>query len=98
MPDFKVGDKVSWGSQAGGCHTKKAGKILLVLQPGVRPLAALETYVGTLGGVFKTYITHAIDARTLPRKTESYIIEVPAKGKGKARLYWPLVSRLVKED
>lgn len=88
---FKVGDVVSWGSQAGGYHTKKEGKVLLIVPPGDRPH---QTMLKSDNVSEMTYNTHAIDPRTLWRKEESYIIEVPAKGKGKPRLYWPLLSSL----
>jgi hypothetical protein len=31
---FKVGDRVEWTSQAGGCTRTKAGEVLVVLSPG----------------------------------------------------------------
>lgn len=91
---FKVGDPVVWSSQAGGCKTTKAGRVLLVVPAGVRPYKALENALGSLSAVLHGYICHAIDARTLPRKEESYIVEVPGKPKGKWRLYWPTVPNL----
>lgn len=85
---LKVGDEVEWSSQAGGFEQKKRGKVVAVVPPGIRPynlLSAMDLHNRN---------THAIDPRSFGRKQESYIIEVPGKGKGAAKLYWPLIGRL----
>lgn len=89
---LKVGDRVRWGSQAGGYHMVKEGTVKIVVPPDIRPynlLASMDLH---------NLRTHAIDPRTMARKTESYIIEVSGKGKAMGQLYWPLVSKLEKID
>lgn len=85
---LKVGDEVEWSSQANGNYMKKRGKVVLVVPPGIRPYHLLASMD------LRNRNTHAIDPRTMHRQTESYIIEVPSKGKGAPKLYWPLISRL----
>lgn len=85
---LKVGDEVEWSSQAGGFEQKKRGKVVAVVPPGIRPYNLLASMD------LRNRNTHAIDPRTMHRDAESYIIEVPGKGKSVAKLYWPLISRL----
>jgi hypothetical protein len=86
---FKVGDKVTWESQAGGCTRTKTGNVVAIVQPGVNPgkLHFLKAAgVGTLSRRFDGW----------PRKAISYLVAVrPGKTeKSSPVLYWPLASKL----
>lgn len=99
---FKVGDKVTWDSQANGSCTKKTGVVILVVPPKTRPGNILPDDV-------RAAHTTTIDPRSIGRPHESYVVSVhpsiasrhltggrvignhpPAK----RRLYWPNVSAL----
>jgi hypothetical protein len=82
MQQFKVGDKVQWSSQAQGSMATKRGTVIGVIPPGGHWAFGPEHgYVSHYGGGDM-------------RNHESYLVRVPAKGKGKPHLYWPRVSAL----
>jgi hypothetical protein len=81
-PLFKVGDKVTWSSQANGHRTTKVGTVVDVVPSGERPewhKRAVE-------------ISSAWSRKNMsgPRKHESYLIVTH----NPKRLYWPVVDRL----
>ena len=84
---FNRGDKVKWSSQSMGNHVKKAGVIVAVIPPIVKP--DITQYVSD----------HSVQF-TNPgyRDKESYLISVAPKEGSKARpkLYWPVASLLKK--
>jgi hypothetical protein len=76
---FRVGDSVSWRSQAGGYWKEKVGVVVFVVPAGVPPhhvLRSSDDFHGdfALGG----------------RDHETYLVQI---GKSK-NLYWPRVSAL----
>lgn len=81
--EFKVGDKVTWVSQAGG-HTKvKSGVVEEVVKPGGRP--SREAFESL-------YTGNGIGA---PRKHQSYVVRVPgATSKAAGAVYWPRAASL----
>ena len=82
---FKIGDKVSWTSSAGGISKTKTGEVVHIISskkyPNFRMLndkyKSKDAYGG---GIFRDH--------------ESYIILVPHQRNGKPTLYWPRVSGL----
>jgi hypothetical protein len=86
---FKTGDNVSWSSQANGSPKIKTGEVVFVLPARSTPYR----FVNELKSKFNCA---AVDARTLSRDHESYLVAVPARKKGKPRLYWPRVNGLIK--
>ncbi|PKH21447.1 hypothetical protein CIG19_16760 [Enterobacterales bacterium CwR94] len=79
---FKLGDEVSWISSASGITKKKIGNVVDVIAPGV--------------SVHKSKFKDDLDASTIPRKEESYVVCVgPRPGsRAKPKYYWPRVSAL----
>ena len=91
---FKVGDRVSWSSQAGGFIKVKYGDVVAVVPARAPPGPHRAAVVERLGcGIDRC------DGGGLMRRHESYLVLVAAGG-GKARpkLYWPVVSRLKKVE
>lgn len=89
---FKVGDKVRWTSQSQGYVREKRGKVVAAIQAHEHPME-------TAAQLAETGFNDAWIAYSLPRNHESYLVAVPTKsGRGKPRLYWPLVSLLRKDD
>ena len=86
---FKIGDSATWISQANGCTKEKRGTVVFVIPPHVTPYRAVSD-------LREKFNAAAVDARTLSRDHESYLVAVPAKKNGKPRLYWPRVSSLSK--
>lgn len=82
MSKFKLGDEVSWSSSAGGFTKKKIGDVVEVIPAGV--------------SIMKSRFRAELDASTLPRAYESYIICVGPKpgSRAKPKYYWPRVSAL----
>jgi hypothetical protein len=68
-----VGDEVSWVSQAGGHSKRKAGRVVQVVPPKAMPCKKFADALRSSG---------------LPRKEESYVVQVGKK------LYWPRVNLL----
>ncbi|MDN7577451.1 hypothetical protein QZM25_33080 [Burkholderia contaminans] len=81
--EFKVGDKVTWVSQAGG-HTKvKSGVVEEIVKPGARP--SREAFESL-------YTGNGIGA---PRNHQSYVVRVPgATAKAAGAVYWPRAASL----
>lgn len=79
---FKEGDEVIWSSQAGGRLKEKVGEVVEVLPAGK--------------SILKSRFRHDLDASTLPRDEESYIVCVGPKpgSRAKPKYYWPRVSAL----
>lgn len=91
---FKIGDKVEWTSSAAGTTKTKQGSVIAVLPEGGMPRDVIRLEEQRLYKVM-------VDARSLYRNHESYLVSVPTKsGRGRPRLYWPRVSalKLVKEE
>lgn len=80
--EFKLGDEVSWSSQAGGFEKVKIGVVVDVISAGE--------------SILKSKFRRELDASTLPRKEESYVVCVGAKpgSRAKPKYYWPRVSEL----
>jgi hypothetical protein len=81
---FKIGDVVTWGSQAAGSWKVKTGAIVAVVPSGSVP---------DRDKFKKLYKGSGIG---FPRKHESYVVEVykdPVKMTGHA-IYWPLAAKL----
>lgn len=86
MNTFKLGNKVTWRSQAGGSWKTKTGVVTVVVPPNVSFQNACH----------KVGLTHKLSKRKnaygLSRNHESYGVLVGKK------LYWPLVSKLQLAD
>lgn len=82
MSKFKLGDEVSWSSSANGSTKKKIGDVVEVIPADV--------------SIRTSKFWGELDASTVPRKEESYIVCVgPSPGsKAKPKYYWPRVSAL----
>lgn len=78
---FKLGDEVSWTSQANGGFTKKIGVVVEVIPAG-KPISSSKFTTLSGGGA--------------PRKEESYVVCVGPKpsSRAKPKYYWPRVSAL----
>ena len=78
---FKVGDEVTWESQANGGWAKKIGYVVEVIPAG-KPISSSKFSTLSGGG--------------LPRKEESYVVCVGPKpdSRAKPKYYWPRVSAL----
>jgi hypothetical protein len=95
---FKVGDKVTWDSQAGGGWTSKAGEVVAVVPPfdgdarytlwEMAPMS-LKSPKGLTAGA---PVYAMFDG--WQRDHECYLVLVPHPGKGKPSLYCPRVSAL----
>jgi hypothetical protein len=101
MSCFKVGDNVSWESQAAGSLIRKKGKLVAVVPKGVSPR---DTDFGKAHNFFMywgrtTTENYRIMFDGWPRNHESYLVEVPGGKTAKAtsKLYWPRISQLKKE-
>jgi len=86
--DLKVGEPVSWSSQAGGNVRHKTGFVFAEIPSKtdagnvIRAAEQAGTHRSTYGG-------------GIPRNHVSYVIVVPAKtSKGLPVLYWPVASNL----
>jgi hypothetical protein len=93
---LKVGDKVKWASQAGGVWKDKEGVVVAVIaggrDSGERANAEIKarTQAGTHRSAF---------GGGWARDHESYVVEVRQGGpKSKPVLYWPVASKLRKDD
>ena len=82
---FKVGDYVVWSSQAGGVWKHKIGRVAQVVEAMGMPNRAKFISLYRKNGV------------GLPRKEESYVVQLIENGKLKNRFYWPRVSALKPE-
>jgi hypothetical protein len=87
---FKIGQTVEWTSQANGTTKTKRGEIVAILPERECP-RMLEIF----GADYHSRYRSLVDARSLSRHEESYIVAVPGKTKRvRPRLYWPRVSAL----
>ena len=79
---FKEGDEVIWSSQAGGREKVKIGDVVEVIPAG--------------RSILKSRFRSELDASTLPRNEESYIVCVGPKpgSRAKPKYYWPRTSAL----
>lgn len=88
---FKVGDSVTWSSQANGRTITKIGKIISVVPPLKAPFRLVygSTHYALPDGQ-EIPFSRTNYGGGLPRGHESYVVSVD---NGKA-YYWPLVSKL----
>lgn len=79
---FKEDDEVIWSSQAGGAEKVKIGTVVEVIPAGK--------------SILHSRFRNELDASTLPRKEESYIVCVGPKpgSRAKPKYYWPRTSAL----
>lgn len=79
---FREDDEVIWSSQAGGAEKVKIGTVVEVITAGK--------------SVLNSRFRDELDASTLPRKEESYIVCVGPKpgSRAKPKYYWPRTSAL----
>lgn len=79
---FKVGDEVSWSSASNGSRKEKIGDVVEVIPAGV--------------SVHSSTFRNELDASSIPRKEESYVVCVGPKpgSRAKPKYYWPRVSSL----
>lgn len=79
---FKVGDEVSWSSASNGSWKEKIGDVVEVIPAGV--------------SVHSSKFRNELDASSIPRKEESYVVCVGPKpgSRAKPKYYWPRVSAL----
>ena len=78
---YKLGDRVTWTSQAHGSAKTKTGTVVEVVPKGGRPSR------GKFPSLYK-------DAGVgFSRAHESYVVSVPNKRSG-VKIYWPIVKNL----
>lgn len=90
---FKIGDTVSWTSQAGGHRKKKIGKVIAVIQPNELPQYVIPK-------IFLQTAPYKLmfDRPMSPRGKHSYLIAMkPGPKGGKAKVYWP-TKKLKREE
>lgn len=87
MSNFKVGSKVKWQSSAAGSWTEKQGIVVAIIPATADVRREIDTRVKA--GTHRSNYGFG-----MPRDHESYLVEVRQSMKGKAILYWPVVSRL----
>lgn len=94
---IEIGSEVTWTSQAAGTTKQKRGVVVAVMRPGF--YLGRSVLIELLGPDFTNgkYNESALGWGE-SRSYESYIIAVPADGKGKPRLYWPRSSQLRKVE
>jgi len=86
---FKLGEVVHWDSQANDGYWTKVGEVAAVMPPKCRDIPGLMKQLGEKHNCIKQ------SGWGFARDHESYVILVhPPKGKGRPRLYWPVVSVL----
>lgn len=85
--DFKLGDTVTWTSQANAGYKRKTGKIIVILPANSKPYSFISEEI------FFKYNCAAVDPRSLPRNHRSYLVSIE-NGNAKPKLYWPRVSLL----
>jgi hypothetical protein len=85
---FKLGETVSWLSQAGGFDARKTGEIVAVMPPKCHDIPGLMRQLGEKYNCVKQ------SGWGYCRDHESYVILVRPMGKARPRLYWPVVSLL----
>ncbi len=86
---IKVGDTVTWYSQANGSTTFKAGIVVKFVPPG----QSLPELLDELDA--GTYNTSKLRRGTGARRAKiSYLVAVSTTGGSKPIVYWPVVERL----
>lgn len=91
MAQFKVGDRVTWSSQAAGGYTTKVGAVVAVIPSG-DDQSALRAAIDKL---VKAGTHRSAYGGGWGRDHESYLVEVVVGGpKAKKVLYWPVASLL----
>ncbi len=90
--NFTLGTSVTWTSGAGGGETVKTGEVVAIVPAGSR----IKEFVYSYLSAGETNCS-GLDMEGLPRNHESYLVLVPAAGKGRPKLYWPRVSKLALE-
>lgn len=97
---FKIEDRVKWDIANYNDRYKTpciSGKIIFVAPPEKFLLDVLDDrFVGfSWGARSEIFPDHKICfTRRWSPKHESYIVEIAGEGRGKPRVYWPVVSRL----
>jgi hypothetical protein len=89
-PKFKVGDRVTWISQAGGSYTSKTGYVSEVIPANASPRKFFKKFERDR----ESYHFMSGSSYALARKMESYIVMVDGGPHGKKMVFWPVVSRL----
>lgn len=92
---FRLGDHVTWTSQANGSAITKTGEIVSIV-PANMPL---YTWLRRAGLAGKMYDRTPLDGASGGRVRESYLIAVTTmsptgKVRPRQKLYWPDVRRL----
>ena len=82
---LKIGDKVSWESQAQGYNKKKVGVVVGVIPAGEQVAVYLDAALANIGSTIQKDYGGA-------RLHESYLVVVSGK------VYWPRVCKLVKAE
>jgi hypothetical protein len=86
MVKMKIGDKVTWTSQAGGYEKRKTGQVIAIV-----PARKCARFVARDNG----YDWPEVSDFGFTRNHESYLVLVGVMpGLGRSRLYWPRVSAL----
>lgn len=90
MSRFKVGDKVTWTSQASGFAKEKTGTIVMIV-PENTYFLKIEKELQNLGKKFSSKYGGGFS-----RDHESYAVFVPTPSGKSNHLYWPVVDKLMK--
>jgi len=77
---FKVGDIVSWSSQAAGTTTTKVGTVVEVVPAGREP-----TKMARAVGSTRKHVSYVVDVPRFAKKSKQPL---------KPESYWPIVSLL----
>lgn len=83
---FEAGSSASWTSKRTGIT--KTVKVAAVVPPGTTPSECIDV---------KRYNVSRADVfckRSKTRDHESYLVELPSDGKGRAFVFWPPVANL----
>ena len=95
MSKFKVGDRVTWHSQAQGTRTDKSGVVFYVVPPRKKTDKSIALYY--LQSQHAENATRLTDFGGMVREEESYLVVVPGTGRKLPAVYWPRASAL-RED
>ena len=90
---FKIGDAVTWSSQAGGVARIKNGRVIAVIPPNVHPFRMRGDHYVLPDGQQIPY-SRTNYGGGLSRRGVSYVVEVDG---GKA-YYWPLAGKLQRRE
>jgi hypothetical protein len=89
---FKIGDEVTWKSQANGSSVVKTGLVFCVVKAG-QPMNRVKAQ-SALSAQYCDSATWATDFGGFPRKEQSYLVVVPGSVTRAPRVYWPRTSAL----